>query len=680
MNPEIKINRLYLSVMELLNTTSSFLQEETMEEEENLRKILRKIIISKTLYEKNVIAVTGLQGVGKSTIIKNFYELDDSALPIVAGRGERLPILVTEFPIEKPEAYAIITRKNEQSVWSTDEVNINWEDFKRYARGEDMSAMILGVRVPYKYFNNNYTSFLILPGFEGTGEDYWETLIEYSLTCSNTVVFAVNEAKMADRQNKERIGKVLEEFKGTNPIFTLTFGDQSKDNNMQLKNTLLVDYGIEETDRIISVGAYDSERNKLWAKELVYAVAKYSSISQDYRAKQLKQLNSLIRRDLLRTAKKIKEELSFEGNSYHRRIDKILDVFDIEQEKLKKSYEKSLRKSFNELEHETSDRIRLTVKNTKLGYKLKGALLDKSNDDYIRLNKNLDNLLYPEEDSLKMKNLFQIRNENASINMLSERLGIVYEESGEYKRIQGVDGRFDIVNVDNPETAMKKSYIMKPENAHDLSIICIEDKGIELLKSKDLSESIRLIPAVASVNLAMYYSQIGVDKKNVDLLDDTHQFRDWGTIQKAPENILRGFAATAGISLMDLADGRADIIGGISKGLGLGVSKTAAVALTGGIATVALAVGILKEINQNNTADANQYSIAFKVIRMNFENDYLEKYDDYMASIRERLHFRLMDMFGIRVLDSRVDNLLLSLAKVESRVTEMEELINAASC
>lgn len=678
MNPEIKIGRLYDSVMELMNTSSSFLQDQTFEEEENLRKVLRKIIISKTLYQKNIIAISGLQGVGKSTIIKNFYDLDEQSLPIVAGRGERIPIMVTEFPIEKPEAYAIINHQNEQGLWVNEEINVSFDQFKKYARGEDMSAMLLGLRVPYKHFQNNVTSFLVLPGFEGTGEDYWETLIDFSLTCASTVIFAVNEAKMADQQNKDKVMQILQEYKGIKPIFAMTFADQSKDQNAQLRDTIKKTFQIEEDTRIVSVGAFTKEENRVWADNLLNAVESYSTMTTDYRSKQLKQLRNLLKRDLIRSVRTIREELSYvELDRSMDRINEALRVFDEEKEKIQRSYTKTLKAAYDSCESEARKRAMTLVEGKTPLAKLKEALMRKSLKDLRKMEENIHSMMYDGHSGSHGETVFQRLNHEASINTISEKLGIVFEEeSGQVKRIQGFEGRFDIVEVEDPEKAKKKGYLMKPEISRDLATIMVKDVEVAKFKSMDLAQAIKLVPAIATVNYGAFFNELYLDTRDVEVKDESHQFNNWNSLRKAPQDVMKGLVAVAGISLADSTDGSPDIILGAAKALGIKMAQNTAFAITGGIAAGALAVGVLREINQNSIADLNQYTAGFRAIRNFHEIKYIEQYEDYMDDVRENLKLRLMEGYGVKRLDSRIDNLMIAINRVENRVIEMEEMIS----
>ena len=84
----------------------------------NLFKGIRKIIIANELSENNTVCVSGLQGVGKSTMLKNLYDLSDEAMNISIGRGEKLPILIKESSdLNDVEMYSIsMEKKNEKAI------------------------------------------------------------------------------------------------------------------------------------------------------------------------------------------------------------------------------------------------------------------------------------------------------------------------------------------------------------------------------------------------------------------------------------------------------------------------------------------------------------------------------------------------------------------------------------
>jgi ABC-type cobalamin/Fe3+-siderophores transport system ATPase subunit len=56
----------------------------------DLMRGIRKIIIASELSGNNIDCITGMQGVGKTTLLKNLYALGEDQLNITIGRGEKL--------------------------------------------------------------------------------------------------------------------------------------------------------------------------------------------------------------------------------------------------------------------------------------------------------------------------------------------------------------------------------------------------------------------------------------------------------------------------------------------------------------------------------------------------------------------------------------------------------------
>ena len=52
----------------------------------NMRKINNELALISLYIDKHIIAITGLQGAGKTTFIKRFYEMDDNYFNISKNR------------------------------------------------------------------------------------------------------------------------------------------------------------------------------------------------------------------------------------------------------------------------------------------------------------------------------------------------------------------------------------------------------------------------------------------------------------------------------------------------------------------------------------------------------------------------------------------------------------------
>ena len=80
--------------LELLDSTSGMVG---LDGEKSMRKAhqsimgaLRKIVIANEMMGKGIICISGLQGAGKSTLMKNFYGMSSEYFNIALGVGEKI--------------------------------------------------------------------------------------------------------------------------------------------------------------------------------------------------------------------------------------------------------------------------------------------------------------------------------------------------------------------------------------------------------------------------------------------------------------------------------------------------------------------------------------------------------------------------------------------------------------
>ena len=137
----------------------------------NIKQSIRKWTIASVMFGKRIICVSGLQGAGKTTLMKNYYDLDDSFLCPSLGRGERIPIIFTEEKdLQRP--YACVVKLNDEITKASDSVTVEQrldpKDIQNQLSGGDEDVMYVEFHVPYKYICNSQTSFMLLPGYEST--------------------------------------------------------------------------------------------------------------------------------------------------------------------------------------------------------------------------------------------------------------------------------------------------------------------------------------------------------------------------------------------------------------------------------------------------------------------------------------------------------------------------------
>ena len=181
--------------------------KQAYEKAKELENSIRKLKIASLMENKTLICVAGMQGAGKTTLMKNFYGLKGDALSIELGRGERIPVLITETDVTAPVMNAIRIQKNEAGEYAAVECNMEANEFAHASKGEDNSILYLEMFVPYRHTYNSAVSFMLLPGFE-KNNDYWRELINFAVNSSDAAVFAFDESRFSQGDNFEQLKKL----------------------------------------------------------------------------------------------------------------------------------------------------------------------------------------------------------------------------------------------------------------------------------------------------------------------------------------------------------------------------------------------------------------------------------------------------------------------------------------
>lgn len=245
---------------------------------ESIFESLRKLFIASIMYNKRLICISGLQGAGKTTLMKNFYQLDDTYLNPTRGRGERIPVLITEKEgITTPFLQAVRIDKDSNGNYIQQNVELKAEEFINACSGEDSKIMYLELFVPYQHTFSGSISFMLLPGFEKKN-DYWNNLVEYSVNSSDAAVFVFNETSFSNAENERLLNRIEDKF-GKNLIYAISGSDGSVDDNAEIKETCIKTLNIpdSETDRVVCVGCYaDEDKNRIWINNFKDALEKYA--------------------------------------------------------------------------------------------------------------------------------------------------------------------------------------------------------------------------------------------------------------------------------------------------------------------------------------------------------------------------------------------------------------------
>src|SRR5699024_3281426 len=147
----------------------------------NLKDNYNKIFMYDMYQDKQLIAVTGLQGAGKTMLVKELFQLPDELFPENNSRGERLPIFISEGDVSKPilSKYVAI-QEDKEEIHKVVKEELTSEEFKKYAMNPDEDKDLwLECVVPPKLLRDERKVIVLLPGYEKSKKDFSQKLLDF---------------------------------------------------------------------------------------------------------------------------------------------------------------------------------------------------------------------------------------------------------------------------------------------------------------------------------------------------------------------------------------------------------------------------------------------------------------------------------------------------------------------
>ena len=666
---------------ELLNATTGMISgsnEKSMRKShQNILGALRKIVIANEMMGKGIICISGLQGAGKSTLMKNFYGLSDEYFNIKTGVGEKIPVFICENgECREPEMYAVSLKKQDNGTFIRIKVKMNAEEFRNASSGADtnLNIMYLELRVPYKHLNNESYAFMLLPGFEKKN-DYWRSLIDFSVKCSDTSIFVFNESSFSKYDNQILLDKIHEKF-GDSLVYAISQSDISPDDNDTVKNTCINVMKIPkgEEDRVICVGEYENEiDNKRWIVELKKAIEKYCNSIEIARKNCTQYIYEIIEDDLRPELASIKDtlgsdtgdmlEVHLENSSYLKAYDQIVKERRI---KLEKELEDALEKSFitsrdrlekifgdssyaRELGVEDKRVIRRTVfgenvEDIKRARERVDVALKRENGVYDFQYAFLDAITETSLDAVdnnECRNIF-LRNYQPEISVFEEKSDVVPSKES-IERRQNI--MFDAAAL------LSKTNNNMPQPRHNNpaeTVKVIAELGAEYFELETLNQSSKLndnliFPEIINEKLQVGYKEIAEKITNVD-------------------KVLLGTLGITGIDI--LSDGVIDAVPTIAAGLGVSVPIVTVVA--GMIVAGTTGLAVVQDINRLKRAELSSAKNAIFAIHSQIKTKYLDAYDEAMQAIRDRIEENLIAASGVNKQIFKKTSAMIAISKIDN--------------
>lgn len=653
---------------------------------------VRKIKLASLMYERTLICVSGMQGAGKTTLMKHFYGLDDDCLNISLERGEEIPVFITEkedmTADKKPELYAIRIMKDEHGEYHQQELEMSPEEFRNASKGTNAATLYLELRVPYKHTTNEKTSFVLLPGFEAR-KSYRETLVDFAISSSDAAIFAFDGRLLSQQDNYRHLKELAEKF-GAHIIYAITRSDSAVDGNAAVRETFMQEMKIENENQVVCTGAYaEPEMNEEWIRQLANAIKRYgytSIRSQENNIDYLKDEIDVIRGKLSEIEEIL--ETTDDGDIVSHANDKLLRQFDEAlanqvkqyQTKLKEEYEKGAEKSRDMLSKKFDER------NGKL-HSLRKAILGVSKADMEAAEQIVKDSLYEHEEGYTCKRVLvpercrmealkkSLRTledpQNASLPKL---LSIDEDEDGQryltedkqnlevpqslYSLLQKPSGKNEPSSVPENVSSRRLMASLVEIGTYYYSMSCYDamakDIGAEEYKpcedqisweeveqsAKSASDFVLGVSAAAARlhDAGRTSKEAGGEiteeqRKTSEMLYDNYQ--QSSSVQKFSVGL-------AGMTGMDLiGDAQLNLIPQIASSFGVSVGVVATVA--GGALAAGAAIAIGRDITRIQCDDYGRARVALDTIYDKLEEDAVEDYKAKMAMIRGRLEENLID-------------------------------------
>lgn len=666
--------------MDLMNSTSginSGTKERTMRQaHEKILGALRKIIIANEMNGRGIICISGLQGAGKTSLMKNFYGLSDEYFNISLGRGEKIPIFISErADCMAAEMFAVCLNKKE-SGYEKIRKKLNPDEFIYASSGNEVhqNTMYLELCVPFQHLNNESFAFMLLPGFEKKN-DYWQNLIDFSVKCSDTSIFVFNESSFSKYDNQALLNKIYEKF-GASLIYAISQSDLSKDENAEVKKTCIREMKIAqgEEDRVVCVGEFSAkEKNDLWIEQLKCAIDRYCNSIETARKNCTQYIYEIIEDELRPEISAIKDCLGtdsgdaisvhLENSSYLNAFDKIIaDRRKQLSRKLDKVMDRAAMDSIDKLEKIFTDNNYAQKQGVKDKRVFTRTVFGQNVKDVQLARERINTALKREDDTYAFQYAFFDAVGNMSLSC---------GEDNEYKNIL-TDSAAEELSVfeTSASTALSKTALEKQNKIMDDAGALLDRKNdnIPQLKYDNPAETLKIIAELG----VQHFSLCTLQESCV--LNDKLQMPDMivGKLQISPEEITKKIGSvdkvilgTLGITGIDiLEDGAINAIPKIAEAFGVSVPivGTAAAAIAVGVTGTA----IMNDINRLKRTEFHSAKNTIVSIYTQVKSNYLNTYDEAMELIRDRIENNLIAISGVNKKMFQRTNAMLAMNKIEN--------------
>lgn len=662
-------------------------------------RINRKLRITRELEHTRYIAVAGTQSAGKTRLIREIYNLDNTWLSDNEGRGEQLPVFILESKT-CTQPYAVKVEFDERNGCDL-EVKIGPEELQHILRNYNVDNSILLVKlyVPVKHFKGEELGFVLLPGYElETRENKkWQELMRHTLMHALGCILVTDETRIAANSSQRILNDLRSKYlEYRQPVIVVTKTENLLDEQRQeLQKTTaeVLQFTEQQRANIILTGANNDEYKRKWEPTLIVAVLSTAHNSRESELAKYNEFDEILSIELEQIVDKVDSSLKESGVSavvQEKTVEEILLKFDEARKRFKKAYSRKLTdqtQKYVEIATESAEKL---YKKDEEGLKnwLKNTANTLIQNSDTGRHKQRIRQIWLDNQNIESKPRTIIESNLLALSLLSkEQLGLQFEHKEALMiNHQNLLGEIpnDKVNIfDKPEITEGLSLLFRP------NLNLSEDEKIKFDENSNLPKAIALVPAVvmeyarmmqiATVITPNIHIEEGMSA--TQLIENIAKSTSEGLpkFQESLQPIVRTLAAIFAVDVT--TDGQIDTIPALIDAISgtttaaSGIGSTVSIAAAGVIIAGYLAYQIGKETEHYHNSQKEYIAAVLGHYGDSNVQKALEHYDDVMENIRDVIFNNLNKAYGLDKDLLKKDTIYRSLNAVKNSQENLQRLL-----
>ncbi len=651
---------------------------------------LRKITIANLFAKKRIICISGLQGQGKSTMIKNMYctagNAEKPRFKTNLARGEKFPIFITEYDqntVQYLRWYYDLNQKPEEEVKLLKD-DVTYEEFEKIASNGDTETVVLEMRVPYTYSKDDgMTGFLLLPGFEeresiysNREENYWKQLVDFCTACANTNLFVTRANTLANGE----IGSIQKKFRNLdilkNSIFLIS-GSETLDEKAKkeiIENCVGI-FNLEKSQEKDIIFITDSPASKNdWSKNVIERISAFrkdiSTIEQD----ENEYLKKVIYDDLVNLKYELKgvlENMAVSDLYKDNKLNNYKNLLENTWRDIQKLYSKQLKVQKDIAYNKSIEKLDRLFKNKETDWldEIRRKIFGTNAKDLVNFKEAVASLLIDEN----KKSLIAQLNSNALDNatpLVVEKINHCYIID---KNCSTPDGNGNII----PDSTSNIKLNMG--TCHDLAILLNKKDGE--LQQDNFNKTLTILMYMAFwrfqkcvPELTQEYSDklanFALEKPKIKVKSFDEQMKNY---QDGVNTSMVRAASILGLSIDAAADGKIDSIPAIAKLFGIAEGYVTAAVGFGAVAY--MTSNFIKAVNRKEIEDYFHMKGILDNIYSESERALLQEAEELKNEIESTILTRLADLMGLGTGSADLINARIYYNSLDNDIRQLKDTI-----